>query len=126
LRLAARGLNDFVCEPPSLWRIMLRDYWKAGFRRTVLTLRSLQQFRLEEWLPRADVPALVVGGGQDRIVPVWWIRQVASLLPQGEASVITEAGHVPNFSHPAKLAALVRAFVETEEGVMISLTRQGS
>jgi 2-hydroxy-6-oxonona-2,4-dienedioate hydrolase len=126
LRLVARGLNDFVREPPSLWRIMLRDFWKAGFRRTVLTLRSLQKFRLEAWLPRADVPALVVGGGQDRIVPAWWVRQVAALLPQSEAAMITEAGHVPNFSHPAKLAALVRAFVESEEGIGIPLTRQRS
>lgn len=126
LRLAARGLNDLVREPPSLWRIMLRDYWKAGLRRTLLTLRSLQQFRLEEWLPRADVPALVVGGGQDRIVPVWWIRQVAALLPQGEVALITEAGHVPNFSHPGRLAALVRAFVGSAEGIGIRPSVQRS
>jgi pimeloyl-ACP methyl ester carboxylesterase len=124
LRLAARGLNDFVREPPLLWPIILQDFWKAGLRRTVLTLRSLQQFRLEEWLPRADVPALVVGGGQDRIVPMWWTHQVGTLLPQSEAAVIMEAGHVPNFSHPTRLAALVRAFVESEEGIRIPFTRQ--
>jgi 2-hydroxy-6-oxonona-2,4-dienedioate hydrolase len=116
LRLALRGLNDFVHEPPALWRIMLRDFWRAGLRRTVLTLRRLQQFRLEEWLPQVEVPALVVGGGRDRIVPMWWINRSAALLPLSEAAVIREAGHVPNFTHPAKLAALVRAFVESEEG----------
>jgi pimeloyl-ACP methyl ester carboxylesterase len=126
LRLAARGLNDFVREPWSLWPIIFRDYWKAGLRRTVLTLRGLQKFRLEEWLPRVAVPALVVGGGQDRIVPIWWISRAAALLPLSEAAVIGEAGHVPNFSHPRKLAALVRAFVESEEGTPISLPRQGS
>jgi len=125
LRLAARALNDFVREPPSLWPIILQDFWKAGLKRTVLTLRRLQQFRLEEWLPRADVPALVVGGGQDRIVPMWWMRQVGALLPQSEAAVIKEAGHVPNFSHPTRLAALVRAFVEREEGIRIPLPQQG-
>jgi pimeloyl-ACP methyl ester carboxylesterase len=125
LRLAARGLNDLVREPPSLWPIILKDFWKAGFRRTVLTLRSLQQFRLEEWLPRADVPALVVGGGQDRIVPMWWTREVGALLPQSEAAVIEEAGHVPNFSHPTRLAALVRAFVESEEGIRLPFPGQG-
>jgi len=114
LRLAARALNDFVREPRSLWLIMLQDFLRAGLRRTVLTLRDLQRWRLEAWLPRVEVPALVVGGGRDRIVPMWWTRQVGALLPQGQVAVIKEAGHVSNFSHPARLAALVRAFVEGE------------
>ena len=116
LRLAARALNDFIREPGSLWIIMLQDFMKAGARRTVLTLRSLQQCRLEAWLPRVDVPTLVVGGGRDRIVPMWWINQVARVLPQGRVAVIPEAGHVPQFSHPARLAALVRAFMDRSAG----------
>src|SRR5215212_1513890 len=115
LRLAARASNDFVREPWSLWAIMLRDYLKAGLRRTVLTLRNLQQWRLEALLPQVEVPALVVGGGQDRIVPVSWIGRVTALLPQARVAMIKEAGHVSNFSHPAQLAALVRAFVENED-----------
>ena len=116
LRLITRALNDFVREPKSLWPIMFQDFLKAGLRRSVLTLRSLQQCRLEPWLPRVEVPSLVVGGGQDRIVPRWWLGRVAGLLPQGRVAMITEAGHVSNFSHPAQLAALVRAFVESEDG----------
>lgn len=115
LRLAARALNDFVREPPLLWRIMLQDLLKAGLRRTVLTLRSLQKCRIEAWLPRVNVPALVVAGGKDRIVPLWWSDQVAALLPQGQFALIPEAGHVPNFSHPAQLAALIRVFAESED-----------
>lgn len=111
LWLAMRAFNDFIREPPSLWAIMLQDLLKAGARRTLLTLRSLQQYRLEPWLTRVDVPALVVGGGRDRIVPKWWMDQVTALLPQGQLAVIPDAGHVPNFSHPTRLAALVRRFV---------------
>jgi pimeloyl-ACP methyl ester carboxylesterase len=114
LRLVLRALNDFVREPPPVWAILFQDFLKAGLKRSILTLRRLQQCHLEAWLPRVDVPALVVGGGQDRIVPMWWIDRVAALLPQGEVAIIPEAGHVPNFSHPARLAALVRAFVEAK------------
>jgi pimeloyl-ACP methyl ester carboxylesterase len=116
LRLATRALNDFLREPRSFWTIMFEDLWKAGLRRTILTLRSLQQCRLEAWLPRVDVPALVVGGGRDRIVPMSWIGRVAALLPQGGVAVLREARHVPNFSHPEQLAALVRGFVASNEG----------
>lgn len=116
LRLVMRALNDFAREPWSFWAVMFQDFLKVGLRRTLLTLRSLLQCRLEPWLPRVDVPALVVGGRHDRIVPMSWIGRVAALLPQGQVAVIGEAGHVPNFSHPARLAELVRAFVESGEG----------
>jgi pimeloyl-ACP methyl ester carboxylesterase len=51
----------------------------------------------------------------DRIVPGWWVDRVAVLLPRGQAVVIPEAAHVPNYSHPERMAALVRAFVESSE-----------
>jgi len=115
-RLGLRALNDFVREPWSFWTIMIHNLWQAGVKRTVLTLRNLQQFRLEAWLPQVHVPALVVGGGRDRIVPISWIGRVTALLPQGQVSVIKEAGHVPNYSHPARLAALIRSFAKGGNG----------
>ena len=115
LRLVTRALNDFVREPPSLWATMFQDFLKAGLRRTILTMRSMQLCRLEAWLPRVDAPALVVGGGRDRIVPRWWLDRVSALLPRGQVAMIREAAHVPNFSHPARLAALVREFVESND-----------
>ena len=111
LRLAMRFMNNSVREPLSSWAIMFKDFLKAGPRRTLLTLSNLQHCPLEPWLPQVDVPALVVCGARDRIVPGWWVDRVAALLPQGQAVVIPEAAHVPNYSHPARLAALVRAFV---------------
>ncbi len=116
LRLVMRFLNNSVHEPPSSWAIMFQDFLKAGLRRTLLTLRNLQQCPLEPWLPRVHVPALVVRGGRDRIVPRWSADRVAALLPQGGLAMIPEAAHVPNYSHPARLAALVRAFVESSNG----------
>jgi pimeloyl-ACP methyl ester carboxylesterase len=94
---------------------MFQDFLRTGLRRTVLTLRSLQRCPLEAWLPQVDVPALVVAGGRDRIVPRWWVDRVAALLPQGQAAVIPEAAHVPNYSHPERMAALVRAFIDSTD-----------
>jgi pimeloyl-ACP methyl ester carboxylesterase len=116
--LLMRALNDFVREPRALWMIMFRDFIRTGLRRTVLTLRSLQQCRLEAWLPRVAVPALVVRGRRDRIVPRGWMNRVRELLPRGRGVVIQDAAHVPNFSHPARLTALVRAFVENNDSAM--------
>ena len=115
LRLVMRALIDSMREPPSSWAIVFRDFLKAGPRRTILTLRNLQQCPLEPWLPRVDVPALVIRGEHDRIAPMGWVDRVAALLPQGQAAVIPEAAHVPNYSHPDRLAALVRAFVRSSD-----------
>ena len=117
LRLVLRALDDSMREPPSSWAIVFRDFLKAGPRRTVLTLRNLQRCPLEPWLPRVDVPALVIRGEHDRIAPTWWVDRVAALLPKGRAAMIAEAAHVPNYSHPKRLAVLVRAFVESANGV---------
>lgn len=115
-RLVLRFLNNSLREPLSSWVIMFRDFLKAGLRRTLLTLHNLQRCPLEPWLPQVHVPALVVGGGRDRIVPRWWVGRVAALLPQGGAVVIPEAAHVPNYSHPECMAALVRAFIDSRDG----------
>ena len=115
LRLVLRALNDFIRDPPSSWAIMFQDILKAGPRRTLLTLRNLQQCPLEPWLPQVDVPALVIRGERDRIAPTWWVDRVAALLPHGQAAVIPDAAHVPNYSHPKRLAALVRAFVASSD-----------
>lgn len=118
LRLVMRFMNNSVREPLSSWAIMFKDFLKAGPRRTLLTLHNLQQSPLEPWLPRVYVPALVVRGARDRIVPGWWVGRVAVLLPQCRAVEIPEAAHVPNYSHPKQLAALVRAFVESGNEVV--------
>src|SRR5688500_17185380 len=70
LRLVMRFMNNSVREPLSSWAIMFKDFLKAGPRRTILTLRNLQQCPLEPWLSQVDVPALVVRGKRDRIVPM--------------------------------------------------------
>lgn len=116
IQLGLRALNDFAREPWAFWAIIIQNLWQAGLRRTVLTLRNMQQCRLEAWLPRVNVPALVVGGGRDRIVPMSWIGRVTALLPLGRVAVIKDAKHVSNFSHPTRLAALVREFVNNGDG----------
>lgn len=121
LRLVTRALNDFIREPRSLWAIMFQDFMKAGVRRTVLTLNSMQKCPLETWLPQVDVPSLVVRGERDQIAPRWWINRVVELLPQGQAAVVRDAAHVPNFSHPERLTALVRGFVESGNGTGLAV-----
>jgi pimeloyl-ACP methyl ester carboxylesterase len=77
-RLVLRFMNNAVREPLSSWAIMFKDFLKAGPRRTILTLRNLQQCPLEpgchkwmfqHWLSGEGVIGLCPGGGLSK-----WLR----------------------------------------------------
>jgi pimeloyl-ACP methyl ester carboxylesterase len=67
--------------------------------------------RLVPLLPLVDVPALVVWGDDDRIVPVECGERYAELLPRASLSVVPESGHAVDMEQPVELARLVHAHV---------------
>jgi pimeloyl-ACP methyl ester carboxylesterase len=61
---------------------------------------------------RIDVPALVVHGELDRVVPVANGRLLASRMPRAELVVLPGQGHAPMLEQPAEFAALVCDFLD--------------
>lgn len=106
---AARLLRDSFREPADLVAIVARDYVRFGLRRFVLTGRSALDDRIETKLPRLDVPALVVSGERDPLVPRRWAEEAASLLPRGRLLVLTGHAHAAHYTAPEEIAALARA-----------------
>ena len=68
-------------------------------------LATLAETDLRRELARITVPALVVGGERDALVPLRATEDLAAALPRGTHVAIPGAAHVPFLSHP-------RAFVE--------------
>ncbi|MCC7437570.1 MAG: alpha/beta fold hydrolase [Armatimonadetes bacterium] len=64
------------------------------------TLRNLQQLQ--------PMPLLLVGAGEDRIVPFAQFQQVAALLPRAQRHIFPDSGHVPMWQYPAELEQLLR------------------
>jgi len=56
--------------------------------------------RLPRWLHRATMPALVVWGKQDKLVPCSTADEWASLLPQARVLLLDRAGHFPALEQP--------------------------
>jgi 3-oxoadipate enol-lactonase/4-carboxymuconolactone decarboxylase len=54
------------------------------------------------------VPALVIAGAEDAIVPLETARALADGLPRGRLAVLEGAGHLAAIERPAPFAALVR------------------
>jgi pimeloyl-ACP methyl ester carboxylesterase len=60
---------------------------------------------------RIAVPVLVIEGGQDKLLPPGWAKQLAARIPDGSAAVVDEAGHCPQTERPEATARLLHDFL---------------
>jgi pimeloyl-ACP methyl ester carboxylesterase len=111
LRLARNSAR----EPKSLGPITLRDYWAAGPRRVVATIRMSLADRIEDKLPRIGAPTLVVRGTRDPLVPHDWAARLAGLLPRGELVELADLPHTINYSAPDALVGAIVPFLGLHE-----------
>ncbi|HSJ46275.1 MAG TPA: alpha/beta hydrolase [Euzebyales bacterium] len=57
-----------------------------------------------------SVPALVIGGGRDRLLPVHHSRRLAETLPDVELVELPDVGHVAMLERPDEVSAALTAF----------------
>jgi pimeloyl-ACP methyl ester carboxylesterase len=100
--LAGRGLDR------DAGRELLREVESITRREKHARLIAALRCDLEPVARRIAVPALVIHGTRDRIVPVRHGRRLAALLPHAELHEIRGAGHVPYVTDAAEVIALLR------------------
>ena len=64
---------------------------------------------LDAHLPRLSVPAEIVWGESDRLIPVETARRFARLAPRAKLTLVPACGHLPQQECPAAAAAAVFA-----------------
>lgn len=106
-----RWIRNSRGERPSQAPLSLREYKRCGVRRLLKTFRYALRDRIEEKLPCVRVPALVVRGARDPLVPQRWAEEAANLLPMGRLAVIPGGPHTLVYNRPLELASLVREFL---------------
>jgi len=72
-------------------------------------LALLRESDLREEVPRVAVPATVVHGARDALVPIGAGRWLAAALPRARLVEIDAAGHLPFVSHAAQVAQALEA-----------------
>lgn len=65
---------------------------------------------------RVAVPALVVEGACDKLLPPGWAKEISDQLPDGRSAVIEGAGHCPQLERSADVNAVLLEFLATVEG----------
>lgn len=63
-------------------------------------------------LERMTVPALVMGGHKDNVIPNHLQRTLASLLPQSETYFLKEGSHVPQADYPEMVNERIGLFLD--------------
>jgi 2-hydroxy-6-oxonona-2,4-dienedioate hydrolase len=115
-RQIARLLRNSRREPLSHGLISAREYPRCGLHRLLKTFRYALEDHIEEKLPHVRVPALVVRGSKDPIVPQRWAEEVAKLLPKGKLAVVPGAPHTVVYDAPLELARVVSPFLSGDQG----------
>jgi 2-hydroxy-6-oxonona-2,4-dienedioate hydrolase len=99
-------------EQRSMGWITIADYGSTGARRAWATVKLALSDKIEDKLPRIEVPVLVVRGERDAVVPQRWAEEVTRLLPKGQLHVIPQGAHTVNYSLPKEFAAAIIPFLE--------------
>ena len=61
---------------------------------------------------RIGVPALVIEGGSDKLLPTGWAADIAEQIPLGRSAVVPDAGHCPQIEQPDAVNELLLDFFE--------------
>lgn len=109
LGLIARGAPDNAVLRT------LREKVKAAPAPTPEGLRSgleiLRTADLRARVPELPMPALLLAGARDTLVPVAALRDLAARHPQLRLQEFAQAGHAPFISHPQEFAAALTEFL---------------
>lgn len=104
-----RLMKDVPREPPALPFVLAEAYLRS-VTRLAGTFRAARRHAMEDSLPHVTVPALVVRGSRDPLVPSQWAEEMTRLLPAGRLCTIPGGAHAVNYSHPREVAAAIRTF----------------
>ena len=106
-----RLIRNSRIESPGLGTLMLRDYWRAGWRGIAAAARMALRDRLERKLARISAPTLVVRGSRDVLVPQRWAERMVRLLPNGELLVMPGLAHTITYTAPNTFVEAIRPFL---------------
>jgi len=109
-----RWQRESQTQSRALKRLLVRQYARAGIRRSARTVAAALRDRPEDRLPHLAAPSLVLRGTADPIVTAGWAQEVARLLPHGRLQVLPDVPHAMAFDAPDALPEAVRRFLEED------------
>jgi pimeloyl-[acyl-carrier protein] methyl ester esterase len=113
LTLQARGDERAAATLRAL-RGLIAARAEPDRRALAAGLDVLRSVDLRTALPQIELPALVVSGEHDCLMPAEAGRALAAALPRARLRIIERSGHAPFLSHPDHVLAEVRGFLSRQ------------
>lgn len=101
-----RLMQDGFHEPWSVNFIIQTDYIRCGVPWYFTELKHMINYRIERCLSDVRVPAIIVRGKKDSIVPHVWARRLDEITPHSRLVEFDDAGHVVMYKYPYEIAQL--------------------
>jgi pimeloyl-ACP methyl ester carboxylesterase len=67
---------------------------------------------LDKWLHRIELPALVLWGDADKLVPPEYAAEFKRLIPQAMVEIFPRCGHLPQVEQPEAFLGALTRFIE--------------
>ena len=77
-------------------------------------LAEMQKHDILGHRDQIDIPALVIGGDKDRVIPFHLQRFLQQRLPRAELYLVKDGSHVPQVDFPERINARLKVFLEQE------------
>ncbi|MGH8207034.1 MAG: alpha/beta fold hydrolase, partial [Steroidobacteraceae bacterium] len=114
--LQVRG-SSHVEQVRTTLRGVLDGHGHAQLPALRASLALLADGDLREQARRISIPALVLAGQNDCVVPLQAAQALAALLPQAQLQVVRRAGHAPFLSHPEEVGAALLQFLASTDAI---------
>jgi len=107
---AAKALFDIPDDPEESAQARTRLIWAMG--STGKFIWPIPDKGLKKRIHRVTMPALLVWGREDRLVPLAYADLFASRLVAPRIELVDGAGHAPHLERPEAVARLVQTFLK--------------
>jgi pimeloyl-ACP methyl ester carboxylesterase len=109
--LEAVHKSSFGDQPEEVWRSFVD--WTASTPVATLAHQAqwLHRLDLRSELSQMPQPVLLIWGDRDRVMPPPHAETLRAGLPSAGLVIIEGAGHLPSYTHPDALAAVVHRFL---------------
>jgi pimeloyl-ACP methyl ester carboxylesterase len=105
--------RDAFLEPPSMATVAVPDYVHFGVIETFRLFVAMTRYPSLQALMSFPAPLLAVLGVRDPLLPpASRVREVVGMMPDHvDVTVLRDAAHAINYSHPDELAAIISAWL---------------
>lgn len=99
-------------QPGPLFDFVTRQCWQTDQGVMAHRFQMVEQVDFHDRLARLRVPTLLMAGDRDTLVSANGIKEVARQIPHSVAVQLPGCGHLAFVTHPERVAAEVRAFLD--------------